>query len=269
MRYLFLSLITVMVSASIILGLHSKDPEMREWDLTHQELPMLTIALLSDFHFSDPEDLKRLAEIKRQMLNNDIDLVLFAGDFIGSTSIYENVSRGTIVRALEALAFPAPAFAVLGNHDNWDSRSAWIDAFSNSTIGLIDNSVAIITLNEVEVCIRGLGDYFSGHFSNTQIPEACGKRVITLTHDPAGLIEANEVMDSLGLAGHTHCGQVAFPLIGAPVVPTRAPKDLHCGRFDRGYPGIVSGGLGTSIVPVRFGPGTEPGWELIRIQSLN
>lgn len=257
-----------LVVAGFVGGLHDGAPEVREWDVVHQELPSLTVAVLADFHFSDPEDLRELAIIKRQMMGYQIDMVLFAGDYIGSHSLYENVSRETIVTALEALAFPLPAFAVLGNYENSDSRQAWIAAFEGSEISLIENKIAKIKLNDVTVCVRGLGDYYSGRLERISIPGACGDRTITLTHDPAGLLNRNLEVDSLSFAGHTHCGQIAFPWIGAPVVPTRAPREMRCGRFDRGHVGITSGGLGTSIVPLRFGPGTEPGWELVRVEGL-
>ena len=256
-------------TVSLWLGLHTDPPEMREWDVTHQDLPAMNIAVLADFHFSDPEDLQNLAHIRRQMIGRDLDLVFFAGDFIGSTDLYRDVSRKQIVTALEALALPTLSFAVLGNHDNWDSRTEWINAFSQSSIDLIENRIAVITVNDVKVCIRGVGDTYSGHSLDVQIPLSCNEKVITLTHDPAGLIDANGEIGSVSFAGHTHCGQIAFPFIGAPIVPTNAPKQLHCGRFDLGYPGIVSGGLGSSIIPIRFGPRTQPGWELIRIQSLS
>jgi len=67
----------------------------------------------------------------------------------------------------------------------------------------------------------------------------------------------------LSFAGHTHCGQVVLPLIGAPFVPTEAPRDMHCGPYKKEFEGLTSGGIGTSILPIRFGPNTEPGWEMI------
>lgn len=257
-----------LAAAGVLLGLHLGAPTVREWDIAHPKLPSLTVAVLADFHFSSPEDLAELSLIKRQMMGQQIDLVLFAGDYIGSHSLYDSVSRETIVNALEALAYPAPAFAVLGNHDNWDSRQSWVTAFEGSKISLIENAVVEIQLREATVCLRGLGDFYSGHHESVSIPERCGNRTITLTHDPAGLINKGMELESLSFAGHTHCGQIAFPWIGPLIVPTRAPRDMHCGRFDRDHTGVTSGGLGSSIVPVRFGPNTEPGWELIRIQSL-
>ena len=227
----------------------------------------MKVALFADFHFSSPSDLEVLSTLKRQMINENPDLVLFAGDYIGSHALYEKVSRETIVKSLEALAFPKPAFAVLGNHDNWDSHEAWMRAFEGSSVELVENRVVKITYDGAEICVRGLGDVYSGRWEPTELPTECKTTTITLTHDPSGLLTLDNTVETLSFAGHTHCGQIAFPLIGAPIVPTRAPKDMHCGHFKRGKPGVISGGFGTSIIPLRFGPSTEPGWELIRINS--
>jgi predicted MPP superfamily phosphohydrolase len=226
----------------------------------------MRIAVFSDFHFSSPEDLELLATLKRQIINEDVDLILYAGDYIGSHSLYSTTTRDTVVKSLAALAYPKPAFAVLGNHDNWDSHEAWIRAFENSAIELIENRVARIKLSDRNVCIRGLGDLYSNHWEYVSVPSDC-EQTITLTHDPAGLLTQSGDIETISFAGHTHCGQIAFPLIGAPFVPTRAPNDMHCGQFNRGRPGIVSGGFGTSIIPLRFGPSTAPGWELVLINS--
>ena len=201
------------------------------------------------------------------MINENPDLILFAGDYIGSHDLYADVSRETIVKSLEALAYPRPAFAVLGNHDNWDSNDAWIQAFAGSTIKLIENRIDRVTLDGFEICIRGLGDIYSGHWKPTEVPAKCKNMVITLTHDPAGLLTPDGLIETLSFAGHTHCGQIAFPLIGPPIAPTRAPQDMHCGKFNRGEIGIVSGGLGSSILPLRFGPKTAPGWEIVLINA--
>ena len=229
----------------------------------------MRIALLADFHFSHPGDLEVLSTVKRQMIDENPDLVLFAGDYIGSHDLYDDVSRETLIKSLEALAYPKPAFAVLGNHDNWDSNDAWTRAFTGSAIKLIENQIDRITLNGFEICIRGLGDIYSGHWQPVVVPEDCKNMAITLTHDPAGLLTPDALIETLSFAGHTHCGQIAFPLIGPLIVPTGAPKDMHCGRFHRGQSGVVSGGLGSSIVPLRFGPSTAPGWEFIQINSLD
>jgi hypothetical protein len=59
---------------------------------------------------------------------------------------------------------------------------------------------------------------------------------------------------ALTLCGHTHGGQINLPLIGAPFAPTvRGVKPYVYGLYAEGTRQlIVSGGLGTSHLPVRF-----------------
>jgi len=226
----------------------------------------MKIAVLADFHFSRPEDLELLATLKRQLIAESPDLILFAGDYIGSHALYETASRDTIVRSLEALAYPTPAHAVLGNHDNWDSHEAWTQAFEGSTIDLIEGSISRLNIHGATICIRGFGDAYSNRWEYVEIPPNCNGRTITLTHDPAGLLTPEGGIETVSFAGHTHCGQIAFPLVGAPIVPTRAPKDMHCGLYIRGQTGVTSGGFGSSIIPLRFGPNTAPSWDLIQLE---
>ena len=75
---------------------------------------------------------------------------------------------------------------------------------------------------------------------------------IILSHGPDPTPDLPE--GSVVLAGHTHCGQIRLPLIGSLGVPSRYGKRYECGRIDEGTKTvIVSGGLGTSVMPVRFG----------------
>ena len=56
------------------------------------------------------------------------------------------------------------------------------------------------------------------------------------------------------LAGHTHCGQIRLPLIGAVSHHVRYGERYACGRIDEGGRTlIVTAGLGTSILPLRLG----------------
>ena len=89
MKTRLIILIVATLAISLALGLHDETPEVREWDIAHPTLPDFKIALLADFHFSKTEDLERLALIKRQLIIHDPDLILYAGDYIGSHSIYE------------------------------------------------------------------------------------------------------------------------------------------------------------------------------------
>jgi len=56
------------------------------------------------------------------------------------------------------------------------------------------------------------------------------------------------------LAGHTHGGQVRFPLIGSVVHSSKLGKRYESGHvFENNHHLFVTTGIGTSIMPVRFG----------------
>jgi predicted MPP superfamily phosphohydrolase len=58
----------------------------------------------------------------------------------------------------------------------------------------------------------------------------------------------------LTLAGHTHGGQVNLPIVGRLVVPSEFGQRYACGHvIEEGRHLFVSSGIGTSIMPVRFG----------------
>ncbi len=76
--------------------------------------------------------------------------------------------------------------------------------------------------------------------------------VILLTHNP-DVFPGVPARVALTLAGHTHGGQVCLPLVGRPVVPSKFGQRYAMGHVvEDGRHLFVSGGLGTSIIPVRF-----------------
>jgi predicted MPP superfamily phosphohydrolase len=58
----------------------------------------------------------------------------------------------------------------------------------------------------------------------------------------------------LMIAAHTHGGQVNLPLLGRPIVPSKYGSRYAAGHIvENGRHLFVSSGLGTSIIPARFG----------------
>jgi predicted MPP superfamily phosphohydrolase len=59
---------------------------------------------------------------------------------------------------------------------------------------------------------------------------------------------------ALTFAGHTHGGQIRVPLLWPHFVPSRYGARFAYGHIvEQERHLIVSGGLGTSIIPARFG----------------
>ena len=73
-----------------------------------------------------------------------------------------------------------------------------------------------------------------------------------MAHSPDSFDGLNGVAE-IGFAGHTHGGQIVLPFLGALYVPNHKRKDYAAGLFyEYNKPLIVTSGLGTSIVPMRF-----------------
>jgi hypothetical protein len=73
---------------------------------------------------------------------------------------------------------------------------------------------------------------------------------------------------SLLIAGHTHGGQVRVPLLGRPIVPSKyGQRFAHGHVVEGGRHVFVSPGLGTSILPVRFG--VPPEVTLLELHASN
>jgi predicted MPP superfamily phosphohydrolase len=98
-----------------------------------------------------------------------------------------------------------------------------------------------------------------------QVPE--GEPIIALTHNPDIFPQVPSRVN-LVLAGHTHGGQVRFPLIGSVVESSRYGERFEKGHVvENGHDLYVTSGIGTSIVPVRFG--VPPEIVLLELKNVS
>ena len=84
-----------------------------------------------------------------------------------------------------------------------------------------------------------------------------GRATILIGHEP-DLTAAflTEGMD-LALSGHSHGGQVSLPVLTDKIMP-RGAWEYTKGRYDiDGRTLFVSSGVGMTILPLRFGSGSE------------
>jgi len=223
----------------------------------------LRIAFLSDIHLRNTiSEFERLDQIIERVRQETPDLILLGGDFTGEDAAVTAVFRPDLIAALKHLAAIAPTYTVLGNHEWWTAPD-WYQTLSSAGISVIEGRQESISFKQGKVCLRGLGDAYTEHYKLIPFEPSCLGIPVTLTHDPYA-IELDD-QPGLYLAGHTHCGQVRLPLIGAPWAPTQASEEYHCGvgrSEDKVW--LVTDGLGNSVVDFRVG--TTPTIELITLQ---
>jgi len=223
------------------------------WPLGHEPL---TVAVMSDLHAGSPHiDATKIARIVESINAARPDLVLLLGDYViqgvvGGTRM-DPVEIGGLLAGLQA---SLGVYAVLGNHDWWDGAEAVRRALTQTGAAVIDNEAHRIDRPGGNFWLLGIGDAWEG---SPKIDEPLAGiqdslPVIAFTHNP-DLFPAIPARVTLTLAGHTHGGQVAIPLVGRPVVPSKFGERFAYGHIvEENRHLYVTGGLGTSILPVRF-----------------
>jgi hypothetical protein len=223
----------------------------------------LRIGVISDIHSGAPHmSVGRLEGIVREMNAERPDIVLLLGDFAGRREPAElrtGPEKSEVLSGLPPLGTlraPLGVWAVLGNHDWWYDGAAIEAGLRSQGIRVLENSRGRVERPGGAFWVGGLADYDSTRakpsYNDTLAELAEGEPVIVMSHWPDAFAAAPDRV-ALTLAGHTHCGQVNLPFVGRLFHASQGAKKWPCGLYDdRGRKLYVTGGVGTSIVPVRF-----------------
>jgi predicted MPP superfamily phosphohydrolase len=216
--------------------------------------PPLKILLLSDTHVAGPDmPPVRLARIVRELNRLKPDLVLIAGDLVSekrsATHIY---TPAEVVAPLGGLRAPLGVVVAPGNHDHWFKPDALRGELEKRGIRVLQNEAVRLG----PLVVGGVDDDYSGH---DDVPatfaamDRLGPGVpLLLTHSPDIVPDLPRHVAAV-FAGHTHCGQIRFPFIGALTYVSRYGDRFACGDIDdKGQRVFVGAGLGTSLLPLRF-----------------
>jgi predicted MPP superfamily phosphohydrolase len=218
--------------------------------------PPLRIAVLTDLHVgSFRNGLDRLDEVVARTNAERPDLVVILGDLvIHEVLLGRFVPPETTAAHLAGLHAPHGVVAVLGNHDWWLDGPRVRGDLERAGIRVLENEATPIDDGARRFWVAGLADLWTRPAS---IPRALARvpadePVLLLTHNPDVFPDVPPRV-ALTLAGHTHGGQVALPILGRPVVPSRYGQRYAYGLVVEGGRALfVSPGIGTSLLPVRF-----------------
>jgi len=242
----------------------------------------LSIAVISDLHACDPwMSLSRIEGIVATANALNADLVVLLGDYVaGHEKITGIVPDMAWAKALSGLRARLGVYAVLGNHDWWADKDVQLrqDGYPSAGTALLKAGIPVLENRNVRLEKNGHAFWLAGladqlaflrrvpgqkwsvagkddlNAALQEVPEEAP--VILLAHEPDIFPRVPDRV-ALTLCGHTHGGQVR--LLGvAPYAPSRISKKYCYGHFDEGAKHlIVSGGLGCSWWPIRFGAPPE------------
>lgn len=244
--------------------------------------PKLRIVALADFHACEPwMTVPRIASICDAANAIQPDIILLLGDFVsGMRFVTGSVAPEAWSAELARLAAPLGVHAIQGNHDWWEDEAVQL-AGGGETFAfraLRDAGIPVYENDSIRLEKDGKQFWLAGLSSQVALlpGERYGRRFMEgfddldgtlakVTDDAPILLMAHEpdiftqvpARVSVTLSGHTHGGQVR--LFGySPVVPSRYGNRFAYGHViedDRNL--VVSGGLGCSIMPIRFGSPPE------------
>lgn len=226
----------------------------------------LTITAIADLHAGGPNmGLARVRQVvdAGNALGSDVTVVL--GDYFATHRfVTEVVPHTAWAEELGRLRAPLGVYTILGNHDWWYDIAGVRKALGAVHLPVMENDAVLLGAPGRRFWLAGIGDqlaYWLGPSRFRGVDDLPGTLrkvttddpVILLVHEPDIFTRVPERV-SLTIAGHTHGGQIRVPF----VPPTWAPS-AYGARFayghvvERGRHLIVSGGLGTSKVPLRLG----------------
>ena len=254
--------------------------------------PKVSMVHISDLHVR--RDDPRLLRAQRAALKDlDPDLLCVTGD------VCEKVRDiPLLVNLLNAVKPRLGTFIVLGNHEHnapapvhmrsrhehgWgrllgamiaplaprlrsdgeEEGHAMAEALTAAGFTVLHNEGRRVQLDGTSLWIAGCDSAWAGHadMQAAMHGRRPGEACLALIHEPDLAFEAHEHGADLILAGHTHGGQVRFPLVGAPYTLRTDPRIAIAAGFQRIEAALlhITAGLGHTI-PLRFRCPPEVVW---------
>lgn len=242
----------------------------------------LRLVILADLHAGGPGmDEARVAQVVARANGLGGDLVLLLGDYRATHPLQSRIVPIEVTAPILAgLTAPLGVHAVLGNHDWRDQirfhgparggRTHTQEVLEAQGIPVLVNRAVKLGQGEESFWLAGLDSQsaFQGFAARrrdikgmddlpgTLAQLADDDPVIMMAHEPDIFVDMPDRV-ALTLSGHTHGGQVRFGP-WTPVVNSRYGSRFAWGHVrEGGRDLVVSGGLGCSGLPVRFGSPPE------------
>ncbi len=237
-------------------------PAPRGWPAQRR----LSITVIADLHAGGPDMLlmhvRQVVDTANALRS---DLIVLLGDYVAWYDFpTERLAPELWSAELARLAAPLGVWAILGNHDWWHHVGVVRRALADAHIPVLENNAVRLGAAGRKFWLAGIGDqlaYPLGHGRFRGVDDLPGTLaqirtadpVVLLVHEP-DIFPRVPARVALTLAGHTHGGQIRLPLVWPLFVPSKFGARYAYGHVvEGGRHIIVSGGLGTSIIPARLG----------------
>lgn len=231
------------------------------------------ILFMSDFKITDQDDAMRSARLVNGLLQMEPDVIIFGGDFTankaadifklqseeGKNEIAQRLrqARKTFFTELQPVTKRVKIYAVAGDRDS-EVPGLYEDCLLGG-VKLVENAVENVSVGNSFITLVGYGDILTGGSANFKFKDPLtNDPVIAVSHNPDAYPLVTSVMDFAGnaiadlvLSGHAMGPQIR--LFGLDVFRGYSGQYKTGVYSEAGAHLIVSSGVGTEWIPIRFG----------------
>jgi len=231
------------------------------------ELDGFRVLAISDIHAGSnyaPEE--RLRYMVEQANAQNADIIVLLGDYVSESKLDRrrlNLPEGedgselripvaTFAEIFGGFRARHGVFSVIGNHDNWHNGRKIRAELERVGIRVLENEIAEVSVAENIVRIWGIEDLWKNRRVPTDTFEQLTdkRNVIAITHNPDSLLQTPSQI-ALMFAGHSHGGQMNWPLFG-PIAAVNDARFMDGHAVADGKHVYVTSGVGTSVIPFRL-----------------
>lgn len=220
-----------------------------------EEYDGFKLVQFTDLHYGSTIDINDVKDIVKSINKQKPDVVVFTGDLVEKGIILNDKQIDELTKELNKISPEIETLTVKGNHD-YDS--AYYDLIMSKTNFIqLDNAFEYVYKNSNKpIIFVGIDDLLEGKPDYNKAFDYPNKEednyVIVLAHEPDQVEKYKSEKFNLILSGHSHLGQVRFPMIGALYTPKGSKKYYESHYKINDADMYISGGLGTSTIKFRF-----------------
>lgn len=264
-RFLKISLATTVTTALAGVGsfAYAHDAEPANLEMVALDLPLPRLApafdgyrlvQISDIHMGTGMTIERLNHVVDMVNAQQPDAVAITGDYVTHGDIQPLLPG--LIECLGKLQSHDGTFAILGNHDHWTDPDAIHNVIRRSGAVDLSNATYMLQRGDATLQLAGVDDYWE---RQDRLDDVLARLpgndcAILLAHEPdfADISAATGRFD-LQISGHSHGGQVRWPIINRPITLPRYSTKYPVGRYQVGTMiQYTNRGVGTIAPAVRF-----------------
>lgn len=283
--------LAVLAAIVVLTGVYAYYIEPRQFVIVEESLavpnwdPALNgfkVVAIADIHAgSNYAPIERLQYMVEQANAQDPDVIVLLGDYVSESEfdrerlkLPEGMDRTaikvpveTIADSLAGLRARHGVFAVIGNHDWYHNEQKVTREFERVGINVLTNEVSELSVNGRAVRIWGIEDFWRHRRVPAEPLDSLQERanILAITHNPDSLFQSPADI-SLMFAGHSHGGQLNWPIFG-PLALFNDPRFMDGLAVVDGKHVYVTSGVGTSVLPLRLR--VPPEIAVITVNSAN